>query len=469
MRTSTFIKSVTERPLAWRRLFVPLLLVALVGTGSVEAEPSQVQQSVVRVLLKYSVPGLVHEGQFIAQPKLVAVNEYMGVVVDSRGFVASYAGPYWRQLGDPRSSLIVETGDGKQFAGKLVGVDQRISLIVLKADFGKNKPAVLGKSLADKQLQLYSFNSEGRLQSTGVQVLNLATEATLPDIRIKTRNLAATGSSKVSPGSSVWDPEYRFLGFVTESQEAALNPNLAAYSILPAPIVHQSVKEVTEKQGDILAGYLGIITDPEVRTGVRVQSVVLGTPAYEAGLRQGDYIRSINGMMIKRSLDFRRALQWTGAGGTARFSVASDDEIKELSAKLIPYPMKEKASFAMALEIPRVWQADDSQSRSEQVRIYPVPIPTRLDLGLDVDPVTPQLAKFLKSPVSHGLLVKEVLEGSPAQKFGFSAGDILVEINGVGLASSHKLTEVVGENRDGVFVVRFVREGTLLTQKIVLQ
>ena len=55
---------------------------------------------------------------------------------------------------------------------------------------------------------------------------------------------------------------------------------------------------------------------------------------------------------------------------------------------------------------------------------------TRGFLGIGIQPLTPELAKYFGTKESNGILVSEVLPDSPAAKAGLQQDDVIVELNG---------------------------------------
>jgi len=119
------------------------------------------------------------------------------------------------------------------------------------------------------------------------------------------------------------------------------------------------------------------------------------------------------------------------------------------------------------LEVPSLW--NQNERPEEQVKIHRIVLPPHLDLGLVVDPLTPQLAKYFKCPSGHGLLVRTVLPNSPASKVGFQAGDVLTQVNGRDVSSHLDIRESLESVTDAVLEIQFVREGRLLSRKLALQ
>ncbi len=52
-------------------------------------------------------------------------------------------------------------------------------------------------------------------------------------------------------------------------------------------------------------------------------------------------------------------------------------------------------------------------------------------LGLDAIPVTPRLARQLKIPLRHGLLIRAIAVNGPSDNLNLFPGDIVIEINGI--------------------------------------
>jgi serine protease Do len=81
-------------------------------------------------------------------------------------------------------------------------------------------------------------------------------------------------------------------------------------------------------------------------------------------------------------------------------------------------------------------------------------------LGVSIQPLTKELAASFKRGDTTGALVSAVMEGSPADKAGVKAGDVIVEFNGRKIAKATDLPGLVADvpvGKDAPMVV--VREG----------
>ena len=81
-------------------------------------------------------------------------------------------------------------------------------------------------------------------------------------------------------------------------------------------------------------------------------------------------------------------------------------------------------------------------------------------IGIGGQNITPELAKALNVPSTHGAVVTQVVPGSPAAKAGIKSEDVIVGINGKELQSFEQLRNIVGLMRVGEKVeLKVVREG----------
>ncbi len=85
---------------------------------------------------------------------------------------------------------------------------------------------------------------------------------------------------------------------------------------------------------------------------------------------------------------------------------------------------------------------------------------TRGMLGVEVQTVTPDLAKSFGMPEPKGALVAEVNAGSPADKAGIQRGDIIIEFNGHPIGEMNDLPRLVADTAPGTKAsVKVLRDG----------
>ena len=91
-------------------------------------------------------------------------------------------------------------------------------------------------------------------------------------------------------------------------------------------------------------------------------------------------------------------------------------------------------------------------------------------LGVNVQKVTPDLAKAFNLNEESGALVGDVISGSPAEKAGIKAGDIIVEFNGKAIKEMSELPRQVAAIPVGKTVdVKVLRNGESVVVKAQIQ
>lgn len=90
-------------------------------------------------------------------------------------------------------------------------------------------------------------------------------------------------------------------------------------------------------------------------------------------------------------------------------------------------------------------------------------------MGVSIQDLTPDLAKFLDTREQRGALVTEVMKNSPAEKSGLQRGDLIVEFDGKRVESASSLRNMVGNTAPGKSAsLRFIRNGKEMTGSITL-
>ncbi len=92
---------------------------------------------------------------------------------------------------------------------------------------------------------------------------------------------------------------------------------------------------------------------------------------------------------------------------------------------------------------------------------------TRGWVGIAVQELTPELAESFKLKDTQGVLIAEVVRGSPADKSGIKAGDILVSIDGKPLADSTTMLETISALPPGkVALLKLMRNQSELAVQV---
>ncbi len=94
---------------------------------------------------------------------------------------------------------------------------------------------------------------------------------------------------------------------------------------------------------------------------------------------------------------------------------------------------------------------------------------TRGRIGVQIQEVTKEVAESLNLPKAQGALVGRVEAGSPGEKAGIEAGDIITKFNGVTVEAANDLPRMVGATKPGTRVTVTVwRKGVARDFNVVL-
>jgi len=212
--------------------------------------------------------------------------------------------------------------------------------------------------------------------------------------------------------------------------------------------------------GDDGSGWLGVETHEvtadkakelklSAERGVVLGRIVPDSPAAKAGLKENDVVTEINGQRVEGAAQFRRMIHEIPAGRSIQLTVWRDGRTQAISATLGKseerhHAMKMVAptpgTFAFRMpEIPEIppMEWNGAMLAGGQPR-----------LGIDAEDLSGQLGAFFGAPDGEGILVRDVNAGSPAEKAGVKAGDVITSLNGDRIRTVGDLREKLSAKRD---------------------
>ncbi len=156
---------------------------------------------------------------------------------------------------------------------------------------------------------------------------------------------------------------------------------------------------------------------PDGTKGVLVGDIVPGSPADKAGLKPGDVIVAYAGEKVLDRSSFR-------------LKVATSEVAHSYPLSYLRDGVERKTSIAPAAYDKVVFDQEKEDGTEESKSVAKEPVKTAIgDFGLEVQPLTAELAKTLGLPDGlKGVLVSSVKEGSPAEAAGVSQGDVITKI-----------------------------------------
>ena len=252
-----------------------------------------------------------------------------GVIVDPNGYILTN-----NHVVDGADRLRVHlTGDpvGTDYEAKLIGVDVETDLAVIKIDApGKLSAAKIGNSDAVQVGDwAVAIGSPFGLEATVTAGIISAKERSLPDAR-QFQHFLQTDAA-INPGNS-GGPLLNIKGEVIGINTAIVTSTNAGVGFaLPINTAATTYNQII-KSGKVVRGSIGVSLDalakPELlkvygaSQGAFVRSVQPGSPAADAGVKEGDVIVSLNGKPITKSDDLVNAVAETQVGTKATLGLS---------------------------------------------------------------------------------------------------------------------------------------------------
>jgi len=175
--------------------------------------------------------------------------------------------------------------------------------------------------------------------------------------------------------------------------------------------------------GDVRAGWIGASlqdVSPDVqaalglswREGAIVAKLDTGSPAAQAGLRDGDIIREINGSTFTDTRALMRTIGKTAAGTTIQLAVWRDGKEMTMPVTVAIYPMDMTTA------------APSSSAAKAYAKQIDLP-----NFGMTVQTLTDaSRAKFQLPKQKTGVLIAAVQPNSEAMQHGINPGDIILRV-----------------------------------------
>jgi serine protease Do len=365
-----------------------------------------------------------------------------GVIVSEDGYILTN-----NHVVKDADKLTVVTEDGKKYDARVIGTDSHTDVAVIKID-GKNLPAAnLGDSddarvgqwviAVGNPFELLHSVTAGIISAKGRSSIGLADYEDF----IQTDASINPGNS----GGALADLDGNVVGINTAiSSPSGVNAGIGF--AIPINMARHIMDELI-RDGKVSRGFLALLPQDvnenlaramnlKNTEGALVGDVTPGGPADKAGLKRGDVIVEFDGKPIKNSTDLRNKVANVAPDTKVRIAVLRDGKAVNLSAKLDERP-----------DSPNAPGRNTSEPEMRQ------------KLGLEVQALTPEIARELGYDVDHGVVVANVVPGSVAGDAGIRRGDLIKEVNHGAVDSVGDLQDDLSKMDSGDTVLLLVQRG----------
>ena len=359
--------------------------------------------------------------------------------------------------------LISFLDDKKTYEAKVIGVDEKTDLALIKVDVQEKLTAIpLGDSDAISPGDwVVAIGNPFRLGHT----------ATLGIVSAKSRRVPQEGrpydsfiqtDASINPGNS-GGPLVNIRGEVVGINTAIFSPgrigasgfNIGIGFATPINLVKTIIPQLHTK-GKVTRGWLGVLIQPvsedvaaamklEEASGALVADVMNNSPASKASLKRGDVIISFDGKKVVENDSLPLIVAQTEISKVVEVEVIRNGKKLVFKVKIEELHDEEKTA------------EDEEKTEAEET-----------SLGLTVQDLTADIARGLGVEETKGVVVTGILPDSPAAESGLKRGDVILEVNTELLSNAkefRRLAKNVEKSKPLLLLVRRGENTVFLTLK----
>jgi len=340
-----------------------------------------------------------------------------GVIIDPSGIILTN-----NHVVDGNGKIVVRLHDGREFEGTDVKTDPKTDLAVLRIKgAGTLTAAKLGNSdeaqVGDWVLALGDpFGLEGTVTAGIISAKGRG-------LGIAARENFIQTDAAINPGNSggplvTLDGEVIGINTAISSRSGGNQGVGFAVSANLAKWVSQQLIE----RGSVRRAYLGVVIQPvsqdlakqfgvQARQGVVVSDVQSKAPAADAGMKAGDVIVQFAGKPVANPQELQQIVEQSPIDAPQAVTVIRDGKRIELKVTVREQP----ANYGLARDESQA-PGPGGSSRYEK-------------LGIEVSPLTADVAEKLGIGNTEGVVITSVRDGSPAGLAGLSGGMVITQVN----------------------------------------
>ena len=332
-----------------------------------------------------------------------------GVVVSADGYIVTC-----NHVIQGAEDIVVKLNDGREFKGKVIGLDSRTDIAIIKIK-AENLPTITwGDSdrLRTGEVVIAIGNPYGLSQTVTMGIVSATGRAGMGLVDYE--DFIQTDAS-INPGNSG--------GALVNSNGLLIGINDAIFSTtggnqgigfaIPSNMA-KGVMDSIISQGKVVRGYLGVQGQPlnsdlakqfglKDEKGILIVDVTEGSPADLGGLKRGDVIIRFDGKDVENPFHLKNQVAATKPGKVVQIKIIRDGKPLSMSVAITELP-------------------------SEPAEAEPQEIDNALK-GITVQDLSADILKQLGiTRVIHGVVVTGVDEDSRALGI-LKMGDIIMEIN----------------------------------------
>jgi serine protease Do len=340
--------------------------------------------------------------------------------------------------------ITVILSDESEYPAKLIGTDQKTDLALLKIQRPEPFPFVTWADSDQTRVGDWMI-AIGNPFGLGSTVTAGIVSARGRDIRAGPYDDFFQVDAAINRGNS-GGPSFTIDGQVFGVNTAIFSPsggNVGIGFAIPSNLAKPVIDSLM-RSGKVARGWLGVriqsVTEeiaeslglPE-NEGALVASVTPGGPADKAQIQAGDVILQFDGKTIDKMRSLPRLVAETAIGKNSSVKLWRKGQEMNLSVVLGELPEDEQMA--------ELGPAQDAPSPTAGASIDALGV-TIATLGAE------QRTQFSLPETAKGVVITEVVDGSPAAEESLKAGDLIVEVGQEEVGSPPEVTARVNQAKD---------------------
>jgi serine protease Do len=358
-----------------------------------------------------------------------------GFIIDREGYIITN-----NHVIEGASEIRVRLSTQREFEAEVVGRDSKTDLALIKVKSFQDLPV---EELGDSdKLEIGEW-----VMAIG-NPFGLSHTVTVGIVSAKGRVIGSgpyddfiQTDASINPGNS-GGPLFNMNGEVVGINTAIVATGQGIGFAIPINVAKEIIPQL-KKKGKVTRGGIGVYVQKltpdlaksfglEQSKGALVADVIPGSAAEAGGIRRGDVITKFNGKEIDEMNELPRIVASTPVGKEVEVVILREG--KPMTLKLKVGELKDEAA-APTLE------------------------KTKLELGMSVQEITPEIAQQLRLRESMGVVVSQVEPGGTADEAGIERGDVIREVNGYLIRNYSDYRAALAKVKEGEIVRLLVRRG----------
>jgi serine protease Do len=387
-------------------------------------------------------------GLFKEPPARRQYGQGSGVIVSSDGYIITN-----NHVVADALDVEVILADRRQFKGRVVATDPKTDVAVVKIQATNLLTVPWGDSsnLAVGDFVLAIGNPLGLSRTVTFGIVSAVGRA---DVGVADFEDFIQTDAPINPGNSggaLVNTNGELVGINT----AIASPTGGSVGVgfaIPSNMARAAMQSLI-KTGRVVRGFLGASTQdvtpllgkifrlPDVKGAIVTDLQAKGS-AEKAGLKRGDVVERFDGRDVMDSGHLRNLIAAAVIGSKHRLDLVRDGKTIQVELTVQEAP-RERAKKSQA-------------TTASASGAHPLS-------GVVFDDVTPPLARQMDLPVTSGVVVTDIEEGSSAESSGLQPGDIILELNRQPIpnfSTFQRLADPMKSNELALLLVN--RQGTII-------